>query len=420
MATDVRTAGRPARFAHASIARPVAAFVGAHPVWAVFLLALVVRGVVVVGLTIAHPTNTFAPDATLYSWMAGQTASGHTAQWAPYYHDLYTQTAAFLTPLSWIYVVFGLHPALGEMYVGLLGAATAAFAVGVGLEVLPKGWALAAGFIVALLPSQIVWSSLLLKDASVWFALSGLALTIAVAARSRGVRLLASGLIAGGFLIMLGYLRDHSLVVAAWALMLAALFGSRVHWTRRVAGAVALGVLIPWLVFNLGPAGVTLTETSYTPSYYRGKQSFSATSAIAAASNNAPSTVTAGEVSADIAHLPKGLSAMLIQPYPLSSGGSQSLKLARLADVIWYPVVLLGLLGLTALRPRHLRVMAFPLLVGGVLLILYALTEGSVGTALRHRAEFEWVVALLASFGLMRLAAWRSGRGPIRLRRAPA
>jgi hypothetical protein len=49
----------------------------------------------------------------------------------------------------------------------------------------------------------------------------------------------------------------------------------------------------------------------------------------------------------------------------------------------------------------------FPILVGGGILVMYALTEGNIGTAYRHRGEFVWVVAILGSSGLDRLVARR-------------
>lgn len=441
MATDARTTyGRPARIRQAVVPGRVVAFVNAHPVWTVFLLAFAIRAAASVVLAIVHPNN-IAPDGIRYSWMAAEEANGHLIGWGLYEHLLYHQTAAFMVPLTGLYALFGAHEIIGQLYVSLLGAATAVFALGIAIEVLPRRWAIAVGLIVALLPSQVVWSALVLKDTAVWFALAGLGLTIAVAGRSRGLRLLALGVIAAAFLVMLGYLRYQTLVVAAWALMLAALLGPRLNWTRRVGGAIAIGVLIPWLVFNLGPAGLTFAANSRAPSDIRAQNAVGAKSSIAPApapTNTGPARSTkgsgpnksgtsattprptaspppltvsqGGEVAADVRHLPSGLLAMLVEPYPWQSGGSVYLNLARIATVVWYPLLLLALVGLASLRPRHLRVMAFPLIAGGAILILYALTEGNLGTAFRHRGEFEWVIALLAGFGLARVGAWWSTR----------
>jgi hypothetical protein len=69
-----------------------------------------------------------------------------------------------------------------------------------------RRWALLAGLIVALLPSQVLWSSLILKDAAVWAALSSLAAPVAVSARSSGRRLALQGTAAAVLLVLLGYL----------------------------------------------------------------------------------------------------------------------------------------------------------------------------------------------------------------------
>jgi hypothetical protein len=68
--------------------------------------------------------------------------------------------------------------------------------------------------------------------------------------------------------------------------------------------------------------------------------------------------------------------------------------------------LLLGLVGLWKVRP-YVRQMAFPVLAGGGILIVYALSEGNVGTAHRHRGEFVWAIALLAVLGLRHLAEAR-------------
>ncbi len=67
-------------------------------------------------------------------------------------------------------------------------------------------------------------------------------------------------------------------------------------------------------------------------------------------------------------------------------------------------LALVGLLGAW----QHRRALAFPVLAGGAILVMYGLTEGNLGTAYRHRGEFVWVVALLAAVGAERLAVWRT------------
>jgi hypothetical protein len=401
------TLARPSPVARVSIAHRLMASMGAHPVWGVFLLALVIRFGVAIAIAIVHPHN-IAPDGIEYSALAAAKATGHTGGWGPYEHFLYTRTLTLLLPLTLLYKLFGTHQLIGQLYVALFGAGTAAIVTRLAMEALPMRWSLAAGLIVALLPTQIVWSSLILKDAAVWMMLAGLGLTIAVAGRSRGLRLVALGVVAAVLLLLLGYLREYTLIVAVWAMMLAVLVGPRTHRLPQIAVAVVIGVFLPWVVFGMGPAGLTAVKGAEAPSDVRAGMAVGASSAIAGASS---ASANSGELGADLSYLPRGVLAVLVQPYPWQVTGSTYLKVARAYAIIWYPLLLLAFFGLLTVRPRHLRVMAFPLLAGGAILISYALVEGNLGTAFRHRGEFEWVVALLASFGLWRIARWQAERG---------
>jgi hypothetical protein len=113
-----------------------------------------------------------------------------------------------------------------------------------------------------------------------------------------------------------------------------------------------------------------------------------------------------------VAYIPAGLTVVLLRPFPWEAATepSASLKLAGLESLLWYPILIFALIGLVAAR-RHHRQLAFPLLVLGATALMYALTEGNLGTAYRHRGEFVWVVALVASLGLSRVTAWFARRG---------
>jgi hypothetical protein len=112
-----------------------------------------------------------------------------------------------------------------------------------------------------------------------------------------------------------------------------------------------------------------------------------------------------------LSYLPTGLTVIVLRPFPWEAATEPdfSLRLAGLESLLWYPILVLAAIGLVGVR-RHLRVLAFPLLVLGATALMYALTEGNLGTAYRHRGEFVWVVALVASLGLSRVAAWSARR----------
>lgn len=100
---------------------------------------------------------------------------------------------------------------------------------------------------------------------------------------------------------------------------------------------------------------------------------------------------------------------MLLEPLPVPLTGSLSLKLARVESLLWYPLLALAAVGVWVAF-RNLRVSAYPLLAGGAILLVYALAEGNIGSAHRHRGEFVWVVAFLAALGARQATTWIAQR----------
>jgi hypothetical protein len=387
------------------------AVVERHPVLAVFALALAVRTVVAVAVYVGWGGSLFLDDAT-YSQMAQQAADGTLTGLYPEW--LYERTGTLLVPVTGLYEVFGPVELTGQLYVALLGAAAAALTARLALEVVDRRWAILAGVIVALLPSQILWSSLVMKDAGVWATLAGLAVVVAVAARTTGWRLVALATAAVGLLVLLGFLRLQTLEVACVALALASLAGSRRQWLIRVAGSVAILVCVP-LAFGMGPAGVTYVQNSENVGVQRAKNARSADSAIggaSAGSRPSPSAAAPASASANLSYLPTGVTAVALRPWPWeTSSGTLGLKLARVENVLWYALIAIALVGLTAAWP-HRRVLAFPVLSCIAILVMYGLTEGNLGTAFRHRSEVVWIVAVLAVLGMTRVTGRRVDARP--------
>lgn len=501
-----------------------------HPVLLVFLVGLLARVLLALLIPQLFGGALLSADSLGYHDMATAMSTGQTEGWDPFTHSLYGRTATFLIPLTTLYSLFEPSVLLGGVFVSLIGAVTAAITARVTKEALHPMWALTAGLLVALLPSQVLWSSVTLKDPAVWLLWTILALLVAVAGRKHGVALLPVALALVAVLVMFGYLRQHSLVVAAFALMLTAWVGSDRGRITRLVGAVTLAVAVPWVI-GLGPAGwsvvsgkslenmrllnaagadsaiveaprtvdpadvtdplqvtaareaeglaveadkleqlvralaerVRVTEAkarrvgaaaSGGAHAERPDTSVSSTPAKLAENRQAalrrraerlrakadrlreridelrrqvaarvatPSDVrpiplleedgSESSFDANVAHLPRGVSVMLLEPFPWASGGSTGLQLARAETLLWYPVLALALIGVMNLW-RHRRVLLFPFVAGGALVVVYALSEGNLGTAYRHRGEFVWAVAVFAGFGVARVSAW------IRKRRA--
>ncbi len=533
------------------IARAIG-FVQRHPVLTVFVFALVLRTVSSLVISTWFPGR-FALDDTTYSGLAAAKADGNLVGWTPYQHELWRSTFTFVWPLSLIFEVVGPQSWAAGLFVALLGALAAAGMVKLASEFLRAPLPLLAGVIIAVLPSQILWSSLLLKDTAVWACITFLAIAIAIAGRSTGRSLVVMGLLAAGLLLALGHLREHSLVVACAAIVPASLAGLRSTKIPRLIAATVLALGIPWAV-GIGPGGWDLItdsgslaerrllnaagaqssfikdndeqvalEREYveerkelteetesiesklnqnratlmrlkaekqalakeleeesgssgneseesgdggasqpsggggpppsggepppsgggapSPGDHRPRDEASTRQRIARVRAHIasilqdieamqeklskvqeresevvpPSTSEAvrpepeaeeGLLDPSLVHLPLGLRVMLVEPVPWRESSSANMNLAKLESLLWYPLLALALVGLWRAR-GYLRTLAFPILYGAGILVIYALTEGNIGTAYRHRGEFVWVAVLLAGLGLQSLLGWR-------------
>lgn len=110
---------------------------------------------------------------------------------------------------------------------------------------------------------------------------------------------------------------------------------------------------------------------------------------------------------ADLGYLPRGIVVMLFEPLPGTIDGNDRVRWAALEHLLWYPLLLLGVVGLWSAWSAR-RVLAYPVLAAAATTVMYGLAEGNFGTAYRHRGEVVWAVALLAAFGADRL--WRTYR----------
>jgi hypothetical protein len=378
-----------------------------RPVLAIFVLALLARTVAAVVITAGWGGSLFLDDAS-YSRLAAQVADGRYGALSAYEQWLYDHTGTLLVPLTGLYEVLGTVKLAGQLEVALFGAATAALTTCLALELVSRRWALLAGAMVALLPSQILWSSLILKDAAVWAILCGIAVTLAIAGRSDGRRLAVLTAVSLALLALLGFLRLHTLEVALVALWISVAIHAVLGAPRpvlRVAVATLMVSCFP-LLFGMGLFGATFVRDARLPVVQRALNAAGANSATIDPEVDEDATTV--HPSAELSYLPKGVAVVALRPWPWEpSRGSVGLVLARLESLLWYPLLLLAAVGLTTV-PARLRVLAFPLLAGGAILVMYALTEGNLGTAFRHRGELVWIVLLLATLGLERL--WRRRR----------
>ncbi len=364
-----------------------------HPVLFVFLVALTARVLLALGVYLADDGALFADDA-YFQRLARDMADGNRSHWADYDRSIFYATSTFLWPLTVLARL--VSPVLpGQLMVAVAGAGAAALTTVVGLRALRVRWAIAAGLVMALLPSMVLWSSLTLKDAFVWCVLAALGV-VACELDGPPARFAMVGGAGVVLLVLMDHLRAQTFVVAVWAFAAALVLGGGRRWGER--GTVGVIVLLALPAFlGYGVAASSWIDDSIHGSVERREgNTIGAETALSCAK-------TANDMGGVVRHLPCGLPAALLRPYPWESGGSLGLNLSRLEALAWYPLLALSLYGLTRAWPLR-RALAFPVIASVGSLLVYASVEGNLGTAFRHRAELVWGVALLAAVGVQTIA----------------
>jgi len=373
-----------------------------RPAALVFVVAFVIRLVVATVVAVSSDGALF-PDDRGYLQLADRFANSNTAIWEfmsqEFMDDwgLMKVNAGFLLPVGYLFRLFGFHPLLGQVLSALAGAITAAAVTVLVRRHASTSAALFSGLAISTFPSQVLWSSLVLKDSFTWMALALLAMTLGWWTRQHG-----PGRFVQGFLMLLcitvflTHLRVHSLVVATIACMIAVLLSPQSQRMLRIGGLLILLAFLP-LSVNAGFFGSDLfVHIPGGTGNIRSNMALNARTAF----TTATTTPTGRGPYLDLIYLPQGLRVMFLDPLPQHLNKSPNMKYAFAEHLLWYPLLLLALIGVVTRRKSLTPEIVFTVLVTGGLATMWALVEGNFGTAYRHRGELVWGVAVLAGIGL--------------------
>src|SRR3954466_10985099 len=227
----------------APVARLVAAL-DAHPIVGVVVVAALVRILFAGGSTALTGRNVI-PDEGLYIELGRQIVGGvKPDEWYPGYgQSFYDSLWAFTAPLVALFKIFGPHAIVGRPFAAGLGAATAGVTTAIALRFLRRPFAVAAGLVVALAPSQVLFSSVVLRESEIWLCLSLVGLGALLMTGTEWRALAGGAAIAIVGLLTLSWLRDQTMLAAAWALALALVVTPRRRWVPRVAAGVAIAAV---------------------------------------------------------------------------------------------------------------------------------------------------------------------------------
>lgn len=298
-------------------------FARRHPVLCVLFVALVVR-LVAASLLDLLLARSLIMDDTGYTQLAADRVTGADMWWEPTKNIQYWRNSGFLVPLTALFWAFGPISLVGQAFVALMGAIAAALTTRLAMELIEPRWAMFAGLTVALLPSQVFFSSLVLKDALIWAALALAAGALATAGRRRGWQVALWLAPCAASIFVLTTLRAHTAILAAWALGLAAWFGLRSQVRFRAPAALLLAIALPW-IGGLGPAGIGFLTSLNSVAGYRQAQATGNLPIVTPTTQPGPTTNPPPEVSG-FDSSPAGPGDSPATEGPKSPGGGGSLN----------------------------------------------------------------------------------------------
>jgi hypothetical protein len=395
-----------------------------YPVRFVFIAALLTRIPVWLIVSAFFDGHLFGDDQ-MYLKLIEAYGQDTGASWDNYQSVLWSKSLSFLLPAGTITKIIGFHPLVILFISVLVGSALAALVTFIALKHVSGNVALAISIAFALMPSQVLWSSLILKDS--YIALGGALLALVLYRKKQNGFVFYGSSFFMIFLLLLFIqrIRVHTLMVVCIALVLTALSSSGSHKILRTGFAVSMLALMPWLISgDVGGVAYikTLTggmEDQRLAGTVGAKTSVvdTKTSVVDTKTSVVDATTTLSPSSPDpldrlyeeTKYLPSGLKVMLLDPTIPQLGNSRSLYLPFAEHLIWYPVLLLAFYG--ALKTRR---WTDDLIFAGFLFLgsatMWSLTEGNFGTAYRHRTEFVWIVFLFAGIGIQQVLEDRNRR----------
>ncbi len=357
----------------------------------IVLGALVLRLAAFVAIRMTVGPYVFAPDAVAYEVVGEKIVLALTGQGSMPLKAVDSLQVGYYWLNAVFFWFFGdatAGPALLNVFVGAWTTVPVYFLARTMLRG-NRGVARWAAGLVAIFPSLTLWSCLNLREApTIFLLITALYAFVRLAASRSPGDLLLGAVCLGAILFSRGYL---ALLVGIGAPVGLVLARGRSVGGRLIAVAVLAATVAVSGFLDLG-ADLTVSPTLETLEAMRRGLGEGARTAYGAAYDVSHPTGA-------MRFLPVGLAYYLFAPFPWDLGSA--LQWFTLPEtLLWYglfPFVVRG--ALLALR-RDPRAYAVFFSVVIAVVIPYALVQGNVGTAYRHRAQILPLLFVLAAIGL--------------------
>lgn len=310
------------------------------------------------------------------AWWRGQT-------WAV---EMTPSVSTYVHAIAPLYFFFGPNPLLPRLLSAVLGMAAVYNVFRIGERFLPRRAALAGSALVALLPSLAQLQSENLRDPLI-------ILLVTIVFRlllSRRLSHPAAFTGLGATLLLIFFLREPTVLALALPVLVLA-----VHRLRSPSESSARSSLAPWIGGAAVAVLLAFAISRLVAPEWTDPALIEATRANWAEGGSAYLRNVQFDSWGDVLlFVPVGALYFFLSPFPWQIHNSLALLAAVENLLIFYPATALAAAAAWRNRTRpEILALALFALVG---VALFGIIEGNVGTALRHRAQFTWIVLLLA------------------------
>ncbi|MCB9655199.1 MAG: hypothetical protein H6729_13835 [Deltaproteobacteria bacterium] len=242
-----------------------------------------------------------------------------------------------------------------------------------------------AFLLAAFFPSLVLWTSINLREAWSYLAISGLLLA---AQRLRSHTSTKDILIFATCLAAIPFIRSYLLLIVALGLVASFVV---VRFRQLPSALIAVGLIVAILVtlgpyFGLRPE-IAMEDRLATMNAVR--------QGLASGTSAYDRGVDISTPTGALTYLPKGVLTFLLAPFPWSlSGWRQWMSAPEL--FIWYAVLVQAISCIVRDMRKRFRDVALPLFVLLIMTMAYGLVEGNEGTAFRHRSQVMMIFFVFA------------------------
>ncbi len=344
--------------------------------------------------------ETFDLNARVFAnWVAGQSSIPLSPRF------LGSVEVGYFYLVGSLYHTFGVHKFLPLLLNALLGASLVLPVHALAGRFAGRVAARRAAILIAIFPSLVLWSSLMVRDVLALFAIAAVLLQTDRLRKSPSPARLLAVL---GLLACLATLRTYIFLIVAVALSVSLVLGQRNAFRSVVlGGAVMVALILSVRYLGIGESELERANLE-TLAMHRQYNALGPSVAGSLGTDVDISTPTAA-----LGYLPVGLVYFYLSPLPWQIGSPRQV-LSVVDLLLWYsilPSVATGLLWM--LRRRFPAILPTLLTVVGIS-VLYALVEGNIGIIFRHRSQV--IVPLCAVAGVGVVVKARARRRESRIR----